>query len=69
VVVVGCLAGIVVAVSAMSIAQQSLYGVSPADPLTFAVAIAAFTMAAVAAAAPTAWRAAHLSPVGGLKQD
>jgi predicted permease len=66
---VGCLVGIGIAVSAMSVVQGLLYGVSPLDPVTFAAAVAAFAMAALAAAAPTAWRAAHLSPVGALKQD
>jgi predicted permease len=69
VVTVGCGVGTGIAVSAMSIVQQLLYGVSPSDPVTFATAVVAFTMAALAAAAPAAWRASHLSPVEGLKQD
>ena len=66
---IGCVIGIAIAVGVMTVQQGMLYGVSPADPVTFAATVAAFTMAALAAAAPTAWRSAHLSPVGGLKQE
>jgi predicted permease len=66
---VGCVAGMALAVSAMSVAERTFYGVSPWDPIMFAAAFGAFAAAALAAAVPPAWRSARLSPVDALKQQ
>jgi predicted permease len=66
---VGSVAGIAIAVSAVQVVQQLLYGVSPSDPVTLAAVVAALMLTTLAAALPPAWRAARLNPTEGLKRD
>jgi ABC-type antimicrobial peptide transport system permease subunit len=66
---VGSVAGIAIAVSAVQVVQQLLYGVSPSDPVTLAAVVAALMLTTLAAALPPAWRAARLNPAEGLKRD
>jgi predicted permease len=47
---------------------SALYGVSPADPLTIATAVAAVTACALAAAAIPAWRASTTDPMRVLRK-
>jgi ABC-type antimicrobial peptide transport system permease subunit len=69
VVAIGGLAGGAIVLSAIPVARQFVYGVSPSDPVTLAAVMATLTLAALAAALPPAWRATKLSPVAGLKRD
>jgi putative ABC transport system permease protein len=48
---------------------SALYGVSPADPLTIATAVAAVTACALAAAAIPAWRASTTDPMVVLRKS
>jgi predicted permease len=66
---IGSVAGVAIAVSAVQVVRQLLYGVSPSDPVTLAAAVAGLMLATIAAALPPAWRAARLSPAEGLKRD
>jgi predicted permease len=69
IVAIGGLAGGAIVLSAIPVARQFVYGVSPSDPVTFAAVMATLTLAALAAALPPAWQATKVSPVDGLKRD
>jgi len=49
--------------------ESQLYGVSPADPWTAAIAAALLTVVAVAAAGVSAFRASRIEPMTALRQE
>jgi putative ABC transport system permease protein len=65
----GLLAGLVCAPMATRVMESMLYGVKPADPLTFAfVALLLLVVAAGACALP-AWRASRIDPACALRTE
>jgi ABC-type antimicrobial peptide transport system permease subunit len=65
----GLVLGVGLAAGAVTLIASRLYGLSPADPLTFAVAIAALGVVAVAATWLPAYRASRVDPLVALRQD
>jgi putative ABC transport system permease protein len=68
VVVAGAI-GLAGALALTRLTEKMLFGVKPADPATFAMAIAAVTLAALAAAYLPGRRAARLNPIETLRCD
>jgi ABC-type antimicrobial peptide transport system permease subunit len=68
VVVAGAI-GIAGALALTRLTEKMLFGIKPADPATFAMAIAAVTLAALAAAYLPGRKAARLNPVETLRCD
>ncbi|MFI5246861.1 MAG: FtsX-like permease family protein, partial [Gemmatimonadales bacterium] len=62
-------AGLVMAAGLGQTLSRFLYGVSPSDPLSFAVAAGALLAAGVLAALVPAARAAHTNPIEALRAD
>ena len=62
----GALAGIGGSVAAGRAIQRELYGVSPLDFTSFAVALALLSIAALAACLIPAFRAGHVDPIQAL---
>ncbi len=65
----GVLVGVVLAVTAARTAGTLLFGLNPADPATFAMAIAALVFVAMAASYLPAVRASHLEPTEALRDE
>jgi putative ABC transport system permease protein len=66
---IGVVPGIAVAYLAARGMQSLLFGVPPADPLTFSfVALLCFATVVIACLRP-AWRAAHIHPISALRAD
>ena len=65
----GPLAGIVASLGITRLARGLLFGVTPADPATFAAA--GLTLAAIAlrGCLMPAWRAASVNPIVALRRD
>jgi ABC-type antimicrobial peptide transport system permease subunit len=61
--------GIGGALALTRLTEKMLFGIKPADPATFAMAIAAVTLAALAAAYLPGRRAARLNPIETLRCD
>jgi ABC-type antimicrobial peptide transport system permease subunit len=68
VVVAGAI-GLAGALALTRLTEKMLFGIKPADPATFAMAIAAVTLAALAAAYLPGRRAARLNPIETLRCD
>lgn len=68
-VVVGTAVGVGLALGLGRLGARFLYGVSPADPASIAVAAGALLIAGVVASIVPAWRAARVSPVEALRAD
>jgi predicted permease len=68
-VVIGIVAGIVMALGLAQALNRFLYGVSPSDPASFAVAAGALLLAGVIAALVPAARAARTDPMAALRAD
>jgi predicted permease len=66
---IGVAVGLVVAFGVTRVLASLLYGVKPADPLTFAGAALAIGAVAVAASYLPAWRAARVDPVRALRAE
>jgi ABC-type antimicrobial peptide transport system permease subunit len=67
--VIGLVVGIAGAVFVARIVASLLYGLSPADPVTFLIVP---TLLAVVVVLPTlipAWRAVKLDPIAALRQE
>jgi ABC-type antimicrobial peptide transport system permease subunit len=67
-VVAGLALGVAGAVAGTRLLETLLYGVTPSDPATLAVAVTTLAAVAFAAGAIPAWRAARLDPVRTLRQ-
>ena len=65
----GATFGIVAAVLMVRLIEQRLYGISPVDPVMFAVTVAALGVVACAACWLPAWRAARLDPMIALRAE
>lgn len=65
----GVTVGIPGAVALMKATSSMLFGLSPADPVGFAMAALVLTITGIAASAAPAWRAAHLDPVSALRVE
>jgi ABC-type antimicrobial peptide transport system permease subunit len=68
-VLVGIIAGIVVAIAAGRTMAAVLYGISPRDPLTLAAVSVTFALVALVASLVPAWRAARVDPVVSLRDE
>jgi ABC-type antimicrobial peptide transport system permease subunit len=67
--VAGLVVGGVLAAGAVQLIASRLYGLSPADPATFAIAIAALGVVAIVATWLPAYRASRVDPLVALRQD
>jgi predicted permease len=65
----GLVAGGALAAGAVQLIASRLYGLSPADPVTFGAAIAALAVVAVAATWLPAYRASRVDPLVALRQE
>jgi predicted permease len=65
----GMVAGLAVALPALRLIEALLYGVSVADPVTFAASAAMLAAVALATSAGPAWRASRIDPIVALKAD
>lgn len=63
----GVILGIGAALALTRLVSGLLFGISPADPLTFAAVAFGLTATALIAAAIPAWRAAHIDPAIALR--
>lgn len=66
---IGILIGIVIAAFAARAMAAQLYGITPFDPLTFAVVIAAIVLASTLAALVPARRATRVDPIVALRYE
>jgi predicted permease len=64
----GASIGVLLALAVNGVLQSLLYGVSPRDAVSFAVAITLVVLVAVAASAVPAWRAAMTDPLAALRR-
>jgi predicted permease len=65
----GILAGAAVSYAAVQLIATRLYGLSPGDPVTIAMAAGSLTAVATLAAWLPAWRAARVDPLVALRQE
>jgi predicted permease len=65
----GVVLGLVAAASLSRLMSTLLYGVSPADPATYAAVATGLTLVAVLASLVPAWRATRVDPVRALKAE
>jgi predicted permease len=68
-VLLGVIVGIPGAVALMKTVSSMLFGLSPVDPASLAMAAFALAITGIAASAAPAWRAAHLDPVSALRVE
>jgi predicted permease len=68
-VIIGLLAGLIVATFLGQLASSQLFQVSAFDPFTFVMAALALTTAALLATALPTWRATHVDPVTALRNE
>lgn len=68
-VAIGIVAGLVIAAAATRWVSALLYGVTPTDVPTYAIAGAALAIVALGASAIPAWRAARLDPMEALREE
>ena len=66
---IGLVAGSAVSVAAIRLISNRLYGLSPADPLTFASAVAGLGVVATFATWLPAYRASRVDPLVALRHD
>lgn len=66
---IGALAGVLIALSLGRLLRSLLWGVEPADPITFVGVIAVLGAATLAASALPAWRASSVDPATSLRAD
>ena len=64
---VGIVTGVAAAFSARRLVASMLFGLSPADPLTYGAVASILTVVALLASMAPAWRASHIEPVAALK--
>jgi ABC-type antimicrobial peptide transport system permease subunit len=68
-VIVGILLGLCAAVALTRLVQGMYFGISPNDPLSVVVAVAALLLAAILAALLPARRAASIDPMNTLRSE
>ncbi len=68
-VLLGVIVGIPGAVALMRAVSSMLFGLSPVDPASLAMAAFVLAITGIAASAAPAWRAAHLDPMIALRVD
>ena len=66
---VGVMVGLVMAIVGMRMATSFLFGLSPDDPPTIALATGVLLLASAIAGFVPAWRAAHIEPVQALRTE
>jgi putative ABC transport system permease protein len=66
--VLGCAIGIAGVIAVHGVLRQFLFGVTPTDPLTLIVVVAALSVVALTACVFPAWRAAHVDPAITLRE-
>lgn len=67
--IVGVALGLAGGLGAVRVAQTLLFGISPVDPISFAAAVAAILVVAVASASIPARRATKVDPMIALRAD
>ena len=67
--IVGILAGIVLALAGGKLVASLLYGISPSDPVAMGIVAMMLMAVALAAALVPAWRASRADPVSALRAD
>jgi ABC-type antimicrobial peptide transport system permease subunit len=67
--VVGCLLGVMGALLSTRLMQSLLFGVSPFDPATLAVAVVVIFLLALGASFAPARRAASIDPMHALREE
>jgi ABC-type antimicrobial peptide transport system permease subunit len=65
----GVIVGVPGAVALMKAFSSMLFGLSPVDPGSLAIAAFVLAITGIAASAAPAWRAAHLDPVSALRVE
>ena len=65
----GVIVGIPGAVALMKATSSMLFGLSPGDPASLAMAATVLAITGIAASAAPAWRAAHLYPMTALRVE
>jgi predicted permease len=65
----GAMAGLVLAIVAMHMAVSFLFGLSPEDPPTIALAMGLLLLTSVVAGFIPAWRAANIDPIRALRTE
>jgi ABC-type antimicrobial peptide transport system permease subunit len=68
-VLIGIVAGVLLALASGRLIASLMYGVSPYDPLSLLVASAVLLVAAALACLMPAWRAGRSDPVSALRSD
>ena len=68
-VMTGIALGVAGALATSPLMSSALYGVNPADPLTYAAVTALLTASGLAACSLPGWRASKTAPVGALRAD
>lgn len=66
---IGISAGLVLSFGITRLLRGLLYGVTPADPWTFAAVAGGLGLVALAASVAPAWRASRVDPVLALKSE
>ena len=65
----GAIAGMLLAAVSGRLIATFLFGVTPLDPLTFAIVPVVILLTALVAAAAPAWRASRINPVEAFRYD
>ncbi|MGB9028932.1 MAG: ABC transporter permease [Acidobacteriaceae bacterium] len=65
----GCIAGLALSLATGRLIAGMLYGISPADPITYVAVLVLILAVATAASLFPAWRAARVDPVQILRQE
>jgi putative ABC transport system permease protein len=66
---IGAVAGIAGAFALARVLHSLLFGVTPADPISYAAAVIAMALAVLVACGLPAWRAARVDPLVALRND
>jgi putative ABC transport system permease protein len=69
IVTAGVVIGVAMSAGATRLVKSFLYGLTPTDPTTIAMAAGVLMVVGICAAAIPAWRAARLDPVAALRED
>jgi putative ABC transport system permease protein len=67
--VLGCIAGLILSLSAGRLIANMLYGVSALDPQTYGIVLLLILLVATSASLIPAWRSARAEPTEVLRQQ